>query len=830
MSFTAAFGGDKYTFIQATGSATSSWQQMGTWTVNGSGIPSLTIAKSHTGGFGRSQTGTYNITVTNNGSLPASGAVTLTDLLPTGLTPAAMSGPGWSCTPPGGPCTRSDSLAIGSSYPPITFTVNVAADASGTVTNQANVSGGGSASGTATDATTIGGCGSLATMTSPLNGATLSGSTVTFNWCTAPGNPQYYLYVGTTGFGSYDILTQNEDSSTSQTVTNIPASGSVYVRLYTNVSGGWQYVDYTYSTSCGTGCAPALTIAKSHLGDFTQGQSGTYTITVGNSGSAAAASGTVTVNDALPSGLTPAAISGPGWSCTSPGGPCTRSDALAAGNSYPDITFTVNVPGAPGTVTNSANITGGASITDSTNIVTSGSCGGSTTAIMTSAVQSGSTATFTWCAVSGTPPYHLYVGTQPGLYDVFIQSESGTSQAVSVPASGTIYVRLWTQVNVAWQYNDYTFPLPIVSTENISTPSVSGGAGGAPGTSYPYTASGAVSSLGHQLQYLFTWGDGTSSTWATSAGASHAWTAVGTYNVAVQARCAVDTGIVSLFSSPMAVTVTLVSAATPTFNPAAGTYSSPQTVSITTATPGASIRYTTNGSTPSETAGTLYAGPILVSAPTTLRAIAYAANFSDSAIASAVYAFNSGTWYSAAWANRKAVTISHAQVAGTSNLANFPMLVSLPSDANLQAGARTDGSDILFTASDGVTKLNHEIEQYDSTTGKLIAWVRVPSLSPTADTVVYLYYSNPSASNQQNATGVWDSNYRAVWHLNGATLSVLDSTLNGDNFTNVNSVAAAAGQIGGAAQLSGSNHLDAPNITAFNGASQFSVSYWINPT
>ena len=53
--------------------------------------------------------------------------------------------------------------------------------------------------------------------------------------------------------------------------------------------------------------------------------------------------------------------------------------------------------------------------------------------------------------------------------------------------------------------------------------------------------------------------------------------------------------------------------AAPTFSPAAGTYTSAQTVTISTTTSGASIRYTTDGSTPSETAGTLYSGPITVS-------------------------------------------------------------------------------------------------------------------------------------------------------------------------------------------------------------------------
>jgi CSLREA domain-containing protein/uncharacterized repeat protein (TIGR01451 family) len=105
---------------------------------------------------------------------------------------------------------------------------------------------------------------------------------------------------------------------------------------------------------------PDLTITKTHSGNFTQGQSGAqYTITVANVGNGAS-SGTVTAVDTLPAGLTATAISGSGWSCDVSTLTCTRSDALAAGSSYPDITLTVNVASnAPASVTNSAAVSGG---------------------------------------------------------------------------------------------------------------------------------------------------------------------------------------------------------------------------------------------------------------------------------------------------------------------------------------------------------------------------------------------------------------------------------------------------------------------------------------
>jgi hypothetical protein len=77
-------------------------------------------------------------------------------------------------------------------------------------------------------------------------------------------------------------------------------------------------------------------------------------------------------------------------------------------------------------------------------------------------------------------------------------------------------------------------------------------------------------------------------------------------------------------------------AATPTFSPAAGTYATPQKVTLSDTTSGATIFYTTDGTTPS-TASKKYAGPINVNASETIMAIASAAGSTQSAVASATY-------------------------------------------------------------------------------------------------------------------------------------------------------------------------------------------------
>ena len=84
------------------------------------------------------------------------------------------------------------------------------------------------------------------------------------------------------------------------------------------------------------------------------------------------------------------------------------------------------------------------------------------------------------------------------------------------------------------------------------------------------------------------------------------------------------------------------------------------------------------------------------------------------------------SWYNASWQYRKLITIDNTKVAA--NLTDFPVLISI-TDTDLRDDAQSDGDDILFTSSDGTAKLSHEIEDYDGTTGALVAWVKIPSLS-----------------------------------------------------------------------------------------------------
>jgi uncharacterized repeat protein (TIGR01451 family) len=153
--------------------------------INTVASPDVVVAKTHTGDFPRGGAGTYTLTVTNNGTAPTFGTVSVADTLPAGLTASAISGTGWTCTLATLTCTRSDVLAATSSYPPITLTVNVAANAANSVINSTTVTNAAEGStrtgnNTATDPTTTTAVADVRITKTNSTNSLVAGSTATY--------------------------------------------------------------------------------------------------------------------------------------------------------------------------------------------------------------------------------------------------------------------------------------------------------------------------------------------------------------------------------------------------------------------------------------------------------------------------------------------------------------------------------------------------------------------------------------------------------------------------------------------------------------------------
>ncbi|HUD15420.1 MAG TPA: hypothetical protein VMQ56_17335, partial [Terracidiphilus sp.] len=89
--------------------------------------------------------------------------------------------------------------------------------------------------------------GSPATMSTPTPGSTLGTSNLMFTWGTGTGVTEYNLWLGLSGPGSSSLYTSGWLTTTSTTVSSLPAKGAtVYARLYSMVNGAVKYNDYTY--------------------------------------------------------------------------------------------------------------------------------------------------------------------------------------------------------------------------------------------------------------------------------------------------------------------------------------------------------------------------------------------------------------------------------------------------------------------------------------------------------------------------------------------------------------------------------------------------------
>jgi len=186
------------------------------------------------------------------------------------------------------------------------------------------------------------------------------------------------------------------------------------------------------------------------------------------------------------------------------------------------------------------------------------------------------------------------------------------------------------------------------------------------------------------------------------------------------------------------------------------------------------------------------------------------------------------------WQYRKQIIIDHTKVDGELN--DFSVLVSI-TDTDLCDKAQDDGDDILFMDGDGVaTKLYHEIEYFDGSTGEIITWIKIPTLSSVVDTELFIYYGNPSCEDEQIPEKVWDSHYVMVQHLDESPSNGVaghqDSTYNNHDGTPYNFDGAPGSTTDATGVTDGADHLDGNDdyIECGNlNSNVYTFSIWLKP-
>ncbi len=205
------------------------------------------------------------------------------------------------------------------------------------------------------------------------------------------------------------------------------------------------------------------------------------------------------------------------------------------------------------------------------------------------------------------------------------------------------------------------------------------------------------------------------------------------------------------------------------------------------------------------------------------------------------------------WANRISLTIDHNMVQAT--LSNFPVLVHISASSGIGATdvsyifdtlpKNEDRFKIAITAADGATQLFTEIEEWDSAGKQAWLWTKVPNLSSTADTTIYLYYDadQPDNTAMVGDTGslparkVWDNHFVMVQHLeqSGTPGVYVDSTAGHHDGTVADSTK-PTGQpalIGGGAVFDSlESAITIPDSRDFSLATtgQLTISFWISPS
>ena len=189
----------------------------------------------------------------------------------------------------------------------------------------------------------------------------------------------------------------------------------------------------------------------------------------------------------------------------------------------------------------------------------------------------------------------------------------------------------------------------------------------------------------------------------------------------------------------------------------------------------------------------------------------------------------------------KLIALEESQMSGTTSFTNFVILVNtvdpdLRTTANGGRVENSNGYDIIFTMDDCSTPLDHQIERYNPVTGEYIAWVRIPSLNPTSDHYIAMYYGNPAIGTDPSTTTTWNSflGKSAIYHMDNdmSTSSLIDNSgqgVNGYDFGTMDAAARINGKIGYALDFNNADYIALNNLsyTGLGEIDTLTVSSWI---
>ncbi|MDG4858266.1 hypothetical protein P8605_08895 [Streptomyces sp. T-3] len=421
--------GDTEVVSRATAPGSALKPDVSPLTVTPAGAPALTVASRPEEEVYAGEPARYALGVTNAKEAgPTGGEVTVVRTFPRGITPTAAEGDGWDCTVGGQtvtckrPGSGGDVLEPGKTYPAVTVTTMVDADAAGHLAATTQVTTPSTADSAPTpdtievkphpakdprlsavtkpdgdvvagrpatwaigvgNAPDAGPTRATVTVRHTFPDATVPKSASGEGWncalddqtvtCTHPGSGDAALRPGD-AYPPVKVVTQ----------TDAAARGALTGTTWAGTEGQAESAssDDTVQVASVSTAEPGLSAKIRADGEVAQGEPATFTVTVANAPDAGPTHDVIRMTRTFPSGIVPKVASGTGWDCTIDSRtvactrPGTKDDALQPGKSYPPLTITAAVAdGATGTLRGSTGVEtngalhGGARVEDSVEIV-----------------------------------------------------------------------------------------------------------------------------------------------------------------------------------------------------------------------------------------------------------------------------------------------------------------------------------------------------------------------------------------------------------------------------------------------------------------------------